>query len=177
MKIPDTVASLTGKCPSSSTLSIPPSLPPSLSLSRPQTPVYEDFKSNPVPGYFITPQEQCRFFFAGKKNVDVANTPDDKTFCKNLMCSQAGMKDEAGPPLEGTLCGGDGGHWCREGACVPIQPFRWSHWRSGPCTSACTVKGTGARDLVRHCERLPGYSIVEWRWVKTCLSDRTQPVE
>ena len=26
-----------------------------------------------------------------------------------------------GPPLEGTSCGGEGTHWCREGACVPVQ--------------------------------------------------------
>ena len=153
------VASLTGDCLSSPTLSLT-----SLSLPRPQHPGYKDeIDRSPIPGYFITPQEQCRFFFAGKKDVNVANAPDDNTFCENLICSQGDMKDDAGPPLEGTLCGGDGGHWCREGTCVPIQPFRWSPWRSGPCTSACTVKGTGARDLVRHCERLPGYSIVEWR--------------
>ena len=43
------------------------------------------------------------------------------------------------------------------GECVEVQGSHWSLWRSGPCSSACTRRGTGARELSRTCLTLPGY--------------------
>ena len=36
-----------------------------------------------------------------------------------------------GPPLEGTSCGGEGTHWCKNGECVPVQPAKWGGWKAG----------------------------------------------
>ena len=79
-----------------------------------------------------------------------------------------------GPPLEGTSCGGEGTHWCREGACVPVQvtghskdditsppvspvqAARWSGWEAGDCSSGCLEDSVGARTSTRHCLVLRG---------------------
>jgi len=110
-----------------------------------------------VPGYFYPADEQCRFFFHGKEASPAEEEEDDPERCQNLVCQHENDIQSTGPPLEGTSCGGEGTHWCRSGTCVPVQPFRWSPWRSGPCVSACTRDGTGTRKLTRQCLRLPGY--------------------
>ena len=110
-----------------------------------------------VPGYFYTAQEQCRFFYHGKEGADKANPENDPFICENLKCKQGDEEVNTGPPLEGTACGGQGTQWCRGGECVEVQGSHWSLWRSGPCSSACTRRGTGARELSRTCLTLPGY--------------------
>lgn len=118
---------------------------------------WDHSKTQQVPGYFYTAQEQCRFFFHGKEGADIANPENDPLLCENLVCKQGEEEVNTGPPLEGTACGGEGTRWCRSGECVEVQGSRWSHWRSGPCSSACTQRGTGARKLFRTCLTLPGY--------------------
>ena len=110
-----------------------------------------------MPGYFYTAQEQCRFFYHGKEGADKANPENDPFICENLKCKQGDEEVNTGPPLEGTACGGQGTQWCRGGECVEVQGSHWSLWRSGPCSSACTRRGTGARELSRTCLTLPGY--------------------
>ena len=118
---------------------------------------WDHSKTQQVPGYFYTAQEQCRFFFRGKEGADISNPVDDPLLCENLICKQGDQRVNTGPPLEGTACGGEGTQWCRSGECVEVQGSHWSHWRSGPCRSACTKRGTGARELFRTCLTLPGF--------------------
>ena len=92
-----------------------------------------------------------------------------------------------GSPLEGTSCGGEGTHWCKEGRCVPVQPTRWSGWREGVCRSGCLVHSMGYKDITRTCMVLEGYEgetctgqdrwekekvclVIHdlWRWIELC---------
>ena len=110
-----------------------------------------------MPGYFITAEEQCRFFFKGLEGAGAVE--QDQSVCSSLKCTDGRRVEETGPPLEGTSCGVREGQarWCREGSCVPVQPARWENWRAGTCHSACVKHGTGVRTFSRDCILLPGY--------------------
>ena len=122
-----------------------------------QAALWDHNKTHGVPGYFITAEEQCRFFYRGAEGARAVE--QDTEICSSLRCSDGRTEEETGPPLEGTSCGVRGGeaHWCKEGDCVPVQPARWQEWRGGQCQSACVKHGTGVRRYSRSCLLLPGY--------------------
>ena len=121
--------------------------------------VWNHNNTHGVPGYFISADEQCRFYHKGKKGAASANERKEANICQSLLCTDGEAKEptHTGPPLEGTSCGGEGTHWCKEGRCVPVQPARWSGWREGVCRSGCLVHSTGYKDITRTCMVLEGY--------------------
>ena len=119
---------------------------------RPQkAPLWDHNSTNGVPGYFIPVEEQCKFYYKGKEGASAANDPRDPTLCQHLQCTDGQKTESTGPPLEGTSCGGDGTHWCREGTCVPVQPAKWGGWQEGLCQSACVAESVGYRENTRQC--------------------------
>ena len=125
---------------------------------RPSTgPAWDHNNTHGVPGYFISADEQCRFHYKGKEGAAAANEKKDSNICQALLCTDGAAIEATGPPLEGTSCGGQGTHWCKEGNCVPVQPTRWSGWREGVCRSGCLVHSTGYREMTRTCLVLQGY--------------------
>ena len=123
---------------------------------RPRKSKWDHNSTHGVPGYFITAEEQCRFYYKGKDGAGAVNKEDDRV-CQALLCTDGERTEATGPPLEGTACGGQGTHWCKGGDCVPIEPTKWGGWQQGLCESACIADSVGFRVNKRQCLVLEGY--------------------
>lgn len=112
-----------------------------------------------LPGRLWTAKKQCEVLLRDKDAV-VATLYE---ICDALQCSTPHRSGYyfAGPALDGTYCAP--GKECRGGECknalqsLPgsslVEPGGWSDWKSGPCSSGCLFKSTGAQARRRFCNK------------------------
>ena len=51
-------------------------------------PVWDHNNTHMVPGYFISEDEQCRFYHKGKQGAAAANEGKDKKICQSILCME-----------------------------------------------------------------------------------------